>query len=90
MTALKSHMTYLNQNYFSPISVMYGAIASIRVAKRNMNNTNEYRYNNMDLYSHFFVDVISAYAYWLLTPTTWWSKQGLYNAGKLSTRIVII
>ena len=31
-----------------------------------------------------FTDVLSANAYWLLT--TWWLRQGLYNAGKLSTR----
>ena len=63
------------------IEVMYGAI-------RNMNNT----HIDIIIGSLFslFVDVFSAYAYWLLTPTTWWSKQGLYNASKLSRRIVII
>ena len=36
-----------------------------------------YRYNNRTfILAH--IDVISAYAYWLLTM--WWSKQGLHNA----------
>ena len=46
------------------------------------------RYNNRIFYSRLlqFTDVLLANAYWLLT--TWWLKKGLYNAGKLSTRIV--
>ena len=67
--------------------LIHGAIVSIQVAINNTNNT------DVDIKTGSFIfvflqltDVLSANAYWLLT--TWWSKQGLYNAGKLSTRSV--
>ena len=59
--------------------MIHGAIVSIRVA---INSTNNVDIITGSLFSSLqFTDVLSANAYWLLT--TWWSKQGLYNAGKL-------
>ena len=68
--------------------MVYGAVVSIRVVVRNMNNTDIVII--IWIFILAFIDVSSAYAYWLLTPHTWLSEQGLYNAGMFSTRIVII
>ena len=66
--------------------MIHGAIVSIWVAINSTNNTNVDIITGSLFSSLQFTDVLLANAYWLLT--TWWAKQGLYNAGKLSTRSV--
>ena len=58
---------------------------SIGVAIKNTDNT-DVDIITGSFYSRSlqFTDALSAAAYWLLT--TWWLGQGLYIAGKLSTR----
>ena len=65
-------------------SLMHDAIVTTRIAIRNTDNTNVGIITRSFILVLYSLGVLSANVYWLLT--TWWPGQGLYNAGKLSTR----